>query len=51
MHKHTANTSVCESKAKNIVNYSIFGGLIATNAGITLFLQFQENVEGTKHCK
>jgi len=32
--QNTANTSVFESKAKNVVNYSIFGVLIAKNAGI-----------------
>ena len=31
--QNTANTSVFESKAKNTVNYSMFGGLIAKNAG------------------
>ena len=34
--ENTANTTVFDSKAlkKNTVNYSIFGGLIAKNAGI-----------------
>ena len=32
--QNTANTSVFESKEKNTVNYSIFGGLITKNAGI-----------------
>ena len=33
--QNTANTSVLESKAKKLtVNYSIFGKLIAKNAGI-----------------
>ena len=32
--QNTANTSVFESAAKNTVNYSMFGGLIAKNAGI-----------------
>ena len=40
-----------KAKQKNTINYGIFGGLIAKNDGIYTFLQFQENVEGTKHCK
>ena len=55
MHKTLQIPVFLKAKQKNTVNYSIFGGLIAKNAGIymvfTQFLQFQENVESTKHCK
>ena len=57
MHKTLQIPVFLKAKQKYIVNYSIFGGLIAKNAGIhnvsthTMFLQFQANVEGTKHCK
>ena len=51
MHKTLQIPVFLKAKQKNTVNYSIFGGLIATNLVFTMFLQFQENVEGAKHCK
>ena len=51
MHKTLQIPLFLKAKQKSTVNYSIFGGLIAKNAGIYMFLQFQANVEGTKHCK
>ena len=51
MHKTLQIPVFLKAKPKNTVNYSIFGKFIAKMLVFTLFLQFQENVEGTKHCK
>ena len=51
MHKTLQIPVFLKAKQKNTVNYSIFGVLIAKKLVFTVFLQFQENVEGTKHCK
>ena len=40
--QNTANTSVFESKEKNSVTYSIFGVLIAKNAGLHGFCNFKK---------
>ena len=51
MHKTLQIPMFLKAKQKHTVNYSIFGGLIAKNAGIYTVFATQENVEGTKLCK
>ena len=51
MHKTLQTPVFLQAKKKHIVNYSIFGAGSQKMLVFTVLLQFQENVEGTKHCK